>query len=364
MSVVDMSWLTDIAVTGVIASSSGQAQITNPVEVQTDLDAQRKRTVDPDHSMIDITNGERVYCTLPNMILTYTDRPSPELPSPQPAALVAKMAEDEESMVPNGLLGLSQGASHQRPPQPVHPQSSLHGNLSSVPRASSRGISTPSLSRQMSLADLRKDMQTTRIPSSETPSPVKAPSKTSSPTKPSSSKTPSPTKPSSKTPSPVKLDMKAAADLLESITSSVKRPSTDQGEPKRQLKRARPSSRSTSTITDGQVAVEDKVAGPSRPVVSTPPDPTRKVFDPFSRDEAGAGSGTQDETMGIAYEDPAQETEKVRLIRLMEATDKKELELWEVDAKGVAIPETQGSSSSRGRRKSQRKTAGRRRTRS
>lgn len=340
-----MSWLTDIAVTGIIASSSGQGKTaTTPVEVQATPEAQRKRAIDPDHSMIDITNGEHICRILPSLILTYIDRPPPKLTSPPPAALVANPADGGESMVPNGLLGLNHDAIHQPPTESVHTQPALHDNLPSVLRASPRDISTPSLSRQMSLAELRKDMQTTRIPSSETPSPVKPPSKT---------------------PSPVKLDMKAAAGLLDSITSLVKRPSTDQDEPKRQLKRARPTSRSTSTITDVQAAAEDAVAGPSRPVISTPPDTTGRVFDPFLRDESGqvVGTGTQDESMRITYEDPLQQTERVRLMKLMEGKDQeRELELWEVDAKGAAIPETQGSSSSKGRRKSQRKTGGRRRT--
>ncbi|KAJ3556973.1 hypothetical protein NM688_g1730 [Phlebia brevispora] len=333
VTVIDMSWLTDIAVTGVIASSSSgrkspeDPSVEIPARPEADGSDKMTRVEDHDYTMADITNND----VLP--------AEPPVHANPREARSIGEGGQPADTLVPNGLLGLGGPDTAARElSEPVLTQPAE--DSISVSHSDVR-TGTPNVNHQMSLAELRRDMKTTCIPSSETPSPVKAPSKP---------------------PSPVKLDTKAAAGLLDSITSLVKRPSAEDDDADRRPKRARPTSRSMSAAVEAEQSTVRETAPVPAPSL---PDPSRHIFDPFPHDGASqliGAAGRQDESMCVTYEDPAQRTERLRLMKLMEAKDgSQEKEVWQVE--GPSTTETQGSGSSKGKRKSQRKAPARRRTR-
>ncbi|KAI0725684.1 hypothetical protein C8Q72DRAFT_577757 [Fomitopsis betulina] len=211
---------------------------------------------------------------------------------------------------PNGLLG-----GHCRPPTTPPPTTRPH-NLT---RTSTESTTSTHIlvkdGRAPSMANIPPPFPTQRVPSSESPSPLKHPGPPSVPS--------SPIKPLSGTP----------CLLREVMGSSLgKRPSTeDEGSEKAQTsragKRARPPSKTKSLSfnkpADGGAANEidgfdpDVLAGSNR----------------FSIADAEAAG----RSLHVGYEDPGQHAEKKKLMKLLTTHKKEPWELDESDAQSVKV---------------------------
>ncbi|KAI0688222.1 hypothetical protein BC835DRAFT_1373595 [Cytidiella melzeri] len=159
--------------------------------------------------------------------------------------------------------------------------------------------------RPLSLAELRNEMLHTRIPSSKTPSPMKTPTAS---------------------PSPAKTSHEATRVLRESITTLLgKRNSTENAgiEQAPRLKRVRPPSR-TKVIPH-----QDALPVLRRETRSS------ELYEPFGVSEEDvsmlvAEGANVDDSVRVTYEDPAQNDERMRLMRLLET--QKPREIWELDS--------------------------------
>ncbi|TCD70891.1 hypothetical protein EIP91_001199 [Steccherinum ochraceum] len=173
------------------------------------------------------------------------------------------------------------------------------------------------LSHQPTLQELREDMLQTRIPSSNSPSPVKPPSGGAA---------------AKRGPvfghSPLRISKEASKVLEESITSLLgKRHPSEEDLHGRGGKRARPLIRTKSK--------QNQQAAPNP---APPPPPVHlDHFDAYGLGEegeedismlVGEGPGSDHQSMHVTYEDPNQNDERKRLMRLLE-THKKEI--WEVE---------------------------------
>ncbi|KAI0084130.1 hypothetical protein BDY19DRAFT_973992 [Irpex rosettiformis] len=160
-------------------------------------------------------------------------------------------------------------------------------------------------SRPLSLAELREDMLSTHIPSSETPSPIKRPSAS---------------------PSPAKISREATRVLQESITTLLgKRMSSEDngsGQAPRP-KRVRPPSRTKAVPSRDDVL----------PVLH-PATISRESYEPFGVGEDASmlavAVADEDVAVRVTYEDPVQNSEKMRLMKLLET--QKPPDIWDLDS--------------------------------
>lgn len=158
----------------------------------------------------------------------------------QDAGLCPQTQDNAVFGQPNQLLGgISDGQLSPATPPPLSRSTSL-GQSSSDNSVPPFGRVLVEDSRAPSLAAIDRNAIEDRVPSSESPSPMKLPEKTSVGSTP---------------PSPAKIPKEATKVLQESITSLLgKRPSTEdegtcKGQPSRLGKRARPPSRAKVYIT-------------------------------------------------------------------------------------------------------------------
>lgn len=202
-------------------------------------------------------------------------------------------------------------------------------------------VESGSTGHAMSLAELREDMQNTRIPSSASPSPIGTPSSTS----------------------PAKISREATKVLQESITSLLgKRISTgdlESGHTSRP-KRPRPPPRikvchRLLTRSIGLTKINQRQEVEAAPDShNSAENPTRSPFEPFIASEEAvsmlaAERAQLEDTVRVTYEDPVQNDEKLRLMKLLETQKPKEI--WESDPRSSRNAEEKNSRRKRPRRR-------------
>ncbi|EPS93530.1 hypothetical protein FOMPIDRAFT_101949 [Fomitopsis schrenkii] len=300
--IVDMSWLDAIARTGDIppVQSSGESARESP-EVSESLPddhhmedpaqpavvrkGKGKATINAEATILDITNG---------------GSGSEELSSP-----------DVESFgQPKGLLG----GQWKPPATPPHTRPP-----SSLARSSTNSTTSTHIlvkdSRAPSMASIPPPIPTQRVPSSESPSPLKHPAPASVPS--------SPTKPPGCTPR-----------MLRGVTESSlgKRPSAeDEGPEKAQTsragKRARPPTKTKSLSFNKPVD-----SGAANDIDGFDPD-VLVGSNGFSIADAEAAG----RSLHVGYEDPGQHAEKKKLLKLLTTRNKEPWELDESDTQPVQV---------------------------
>ncbi|KAH9930122.1 uncharacterized protein B0H18DRAFT_162219 [Fomitopsis serialis] len=323
--IVDMAWLAALANTGSIPPAQHDADIapepplgveTESAEVDLDLAPPKvdrkgkgKAKDEAEATMSDITNG--ISCDQSGITSLQHHHSEPGLNT----VGTDDVSSGAESFgKPNGLLD-----THWNPPATPPPPSRSHSGLTRSASATTISVNSTQIlvkdSRAASMAEILPPLPTQRVPSSESPSPLKHPGTASLPT--------SPTKPGKG----------AQLALHGSITSLLgKRPSTEdegseKGQPTRAGKRARPPSKSKSLSFTNPVSAHAgaTVDGFDPEVLSTP-----STFTLADAQAAGRG-------LCVGYDDPGQHAEQRKLMKLF--TKERKKEIWDVDGDEVVQAE-------------------------
>ncbi|KZT06146.1 uncharacterized protein LAESUDRAFT_701065 [Laetiporus sulphureus 93-53] len=328
--VVDMNWLCELATVGVIAPATVEDKPDNNRETPTDVDVNvsrrakgKQRATDP--IIKDITNE------LPSG----TDQERKAMQESKPGSIDHENEVEAEDRavfgLPNALLS-----------EPLKRQSSA---VTAIPLSQATTFTDetetePGLpserilvadSRQSSLAQLTTNIQADRVPSSESPSPVKLlPGSGSAP------------------PSPSKMSVDTAKVLQKNVTSLLgKRLSTedegsDTGNPTG-CKRSRPPTRTASgSRLELPLQVDPEVL--PVPLQADRPNPAISA-------EIRPSGRPEDKSVRVTYEDPRQNAEKKKLMKLLTSQKR---EIWEEGDDGCGS----GTGTSSKRKKQKKSTRG------
>lgn len=290
------------------------------------------------HRSIIYTKSSTGYAASQSPIEVLHDAPSDVHPDLGNDIHLCENNYDDPFGHPSALLG---GSLQKRLPNATPPLSR------STTRGDSSGPSYPSSPARIlvedshsSFANIGRDRITDRIPSSESPSPMKLPNKNGF----------GRSRPSS----PAQISKQATKVLQESITTLLgKRPSSEDDSAGKEShtrlgKKARPPSRAKVRLVDTHSIRTFIFPQPqSQQGLAKPADPELlPVAIPAAGNiNSNADGQSADESMRVTYEDPHQRDEQKRLMRLLSS---QKLDPWEVNGRSVEESSSKGVRKGRG----------------